>query len=102
MAFRFLELCREGIRQEATGRLYAARKIFYDCIESAWEALVKHKKIPEETLTNITRLSRYLAATALQLTDELFPYCGMAAAGCRLMSPSLRHLLLHGANACPN
>ena len=80
MAFRFLELCREGIGQDATSRLDAAREMFYDCIESAWEALMRHKQIPEETLSNITRLSRSLAAKALQVTDELFPYCGMLAA----------------------
>jgi alkylation response protein AidB-like acyl-CoA dehydrogenase len=96
MAVRFLELCFElfaarngngSQKQDLLQRLAASqaklneyRHQFYTHSDAAWEALVEHAHIPEPLLAEVSKASHTLAHRSRELVDELYPYCGLAAA----------------------
>jgi alkylation response protein AidB-like acyl-CoA dehydrogenase len=118
MGCRFLQLCREVFLrssshhlllplEKAIQQLEAARTAFYTCLTASWEIFVKQNQISDALLAQIMHTSRSLAATALRLSDELFPFCGMAAANPdtelnrvwrNLHTASLHHLLNTASN----
>lgn len=102
MAWRFLELCvqqfgetgrgRAGDKGEgeqllrqtrlAGDRLDAARQDFYESVDRAWQDVQSGQSVPSGRLREISRQSRRLAAVSRGAVDEIYPYCGMAAAMC--------------------
>jgi alkylation response protein AidB-like acyl-CoA dehydrogenase len=100
MASRFLEICTElfaGRKKDrslpekaaplvhekleiAKNRLQEERKVFFAILQRSWDHFTNHNSLPSEILEKISRSSRALAKAALQVTDDLYPYCGMIAA----------------------
>lgn len=100
MAYRFLELCEpifaEKIKhmgQTKTGsgsllqkledaflQLTVAREQFYTAVTISWNSLLVSSNISVEQLEQVSSSSRALALIARQLTDQLYPYCGLIAA----------------------
>jgi alkylation response protein AidB-like acyl-CoA dehydrogenase len=99
MAFRFLDLY-EALISEKENDPYArelsptgvqelnnikeqfkkARQDFFIAIDQSWKAyLVNDIALPEK-LQLLSQTSRALATNARKLVDELYPYCGLAAA----------------------
>ncbi len=54
--------------------------MFYDAVQHSWNEYVLQKAAANELLTRVSKTSCTLAAVARQLVDELYPYCGLAAA----------------------
>ncbi len=89
MALHFLELCEtifkekkinNGLLERSFNQLQHARELFYTTVLTTWNEITTSKNIPPELLQQVSSTSRMLAATARQLTDELYPYCGLTAA----------------------
>jgi len=100
MASRFLEICAElfagrkkdrSLPENAASRmqeqliigenkLQEAREAFFSTIQGSWDHFTNQNSLPSERLGEITKVSRALAKTARQVTDDLYPYCGMIAA----------------------
>jgi alkylation response protein AidB-like acyl-CoA dehydrogenase len=66
--------------QQATMAMQEARQSFYAAIDSSWQQLEDHKSITQSTLQEVSDAARKLAVQSRRLTDELYPYCGLAAA----------------------
>jgi alkylation response protein AidB-like acyl-CoA dehydrogenase len=91
MAIRFFDLC-DGLFNEwndqhlqaklaaAIVRLNECRKQFYETAHISWEHCLHKQIFSPELITGIRQCSKQLAATARQLVDMLYPYCGMHAA----------------------
>lgn len=91
MAIRFLELCeiifqQKPIRSSDHAFRNAAKKLdntrdeFYKQVENSWSECVDHLCISSPALRQISRHSRRLAHTSLEIVDKLYPLCGMQAA----------------------
>lgn len=64
---------------ECSKNLDTRRTIFYTTIEHAWQAMISNGKIKEDLLQQIAVTSRDLAFTALQISEQLYPYAGLVA-----------------------
>ena len=100
MAIHFMDLCEPLFNERAKnknynkeainvsiGCLHTSRKdleekrnSFYRAIENSWNECVHENSIAAEILSEVSKLSRELAATSRKLVDELYPYCGLIAA----------------------
>jgi alkylation response protein AidB-like acyl-CoA dehydrogenase len=99
MANRYFDLCGTLIKERAVnkeanapisqlpGRLDAAKKrlkeirrLFYNAVQLSWEEYRDYKAFSSVALQEVSTTSRELAATSIQLVDELYPYCGLMAA----------------------
>ncbi|MBI3883946.1 MAG: acyl-CoA dehydrogenase, partial [Sphingobacteriales bacterium] len=102
MAFRFLDLYEELVKErDNTGQsvtrvlsketalfleakkeaFKTSRELFYAAVMYSWEACVGNNgEVFCGLLQTVSQTSRELAANARQLVDELYPYCGLAAA----------------------
>ncbi len=63
----------------AVKQLEDCRKQFYQVAEISWQHCLNKDPITSALPTSISDCSRKLAATARQLVDELYPYCGLYA-----------------------
>jgi alkylation response protein AidB-like acyl-CoA dehydrogenase len=101
MAVRFLDLC--GILfagriksrpltelqiatlkrklSDAQFELENCRREFYDRLDASWEICESGRIIPQAQLSEISRCSHQLKDVARRCVNELYPYCGLAAAG---------------------
>ncbi|HTB99242.1 MAG TPA: hypothetical protein VK705_01025 [Ferruginibacter sp.] len=99
MAFRFLDLYEKLIAEKEHDR-YAreltptgvlqlddikmqfkkARQKFYVAVQQSWDAYLQNDTTLTEKLQTLSQTSRLLATSARKLVDELYPYCGLAAA----------------------
>lgn len=59
--------------------LQSLRTAFYNIFEQSWQELGAGM-VTDETLVEVSRVSRELAHCARRVADELFPYCGLEAA----------------------
>jgi len=100
MAARFFELCKVPLTENTTNnnsvhqtnrvtanqlafstkQLQDARQNFYDAVMRSWEENVQLQSIALASLQEVTNAARRLAAVARKSVDELYPYCGLAAA----------------------
>ncbi len=92
MAIRFLDLCDTFSEETKPGsltqlqltaaknKLQMARNYFYNAVQQSWQAHVQQQPFAACALKAVTLASRELAATARKLVDEIYPYCGLAAA----------------------
>lgn len=60
--------------------LETKRAYFYNVISEAWEALKIKSMLTEDLQHAVANASRDLTFTALQITDEVYPYAGLIAA----------------------
>jgi alkylation response protein AidB-like acyl-CoA dehydrogenase len=65
---------------KAIYRLNSVRPGFYDVLDASWADYLQNGKDPKPNLQKISTVSRKLAKTAIQIADELYPYCGLIAA----------------------
>lgn len=93
MAIHFLDLF-EAIRKERKSndhfineqllacslQLNEARQAFYQTIERSWNAGNGSNQFSQDTLTEVSKISRLLANTSLKMVDNMFPFCGLIAA----------------------
>jgi alkylation response protein AidB-like acyl-CoA dehydrogenase len=97
MAIHFLELCEELFHNKAGSesteinnavhirlvrakkRLNEARMLFYSSVETSWQELLLQDCIDAKLLTEVSSVSMDLATIAREITDDLFPWCGMIA-----------------------
>jgi alkylation response protein AidB-like acyl-CoA dehydrogenase len=70
---------QQGI-QQATAALQEIRHAFYTVIDASWQQLERNKTITAGTLQQVSDAARTLAQQSRYLIDELYPYCGLAAA----------------------
>lgn len=100
MAARFMDLCEilfeERIKHkslldsqatnllqklaEAQKNLLRCRQAFYNVLDTSWEINSAGNLISQDQLGEISSHSHQLAKASRQLVDELYPYCGLAAA----------------------
>jgi hypothetical protein len=91
MAMRFLDLCEQLFTEKKNNHIYPsvenakmrlqkARQLFYDAVQYSWDEYIVHPGTSDESLSNVSKTSRSLAAISRQLIDELYPYCGPDAA----------------------
>ena len=100
MALHFIDLCDEIFLVRTTNKkmkdyqqkvlheaLSAAKEItaekrflFYAAIERSWASILTEKAVAGDLLQEVSAVSRDLAKSSLQQINELYPYCGMAAA----------------------
>jgi indole-3-acetate monooxygenase len=90
MGMRFLDLCEQLFQEKnyreypsvasARKKLQDARQLFYDAVQYSWDECVSPAPPSDQSLTRVSQTSRALAGHARQLVDELYPYCGLAAA----------------------
>ena len=99
MAFHYLDLFEAIIKERKgnhlkTGQLVSlslrhemgknqldeAREVFYQTLQRSWDEGGESKKFSAATLEEVSKVSRQLAATSRRMVDEIFPYCGLAAA----------------------
>ena len=83
MAARFIDLCgRIGPERtkDANNRLQGWREVFYEAVEASWQECAKGDPLPPGLLQAVSTASRRLAAEARRMVDELYPWCGIAAA----------------------
>ncbi|MEX8547739.1 MAG: acyl-CoA dehydrogenase [Mucilaginibacter sp.] len=67
------------IKQEA--ELQNSRRKFYQAVDQSWELfLLLEKSRVKEALQQVSRTSRQLAAICRKTVNELYPFCGLAAA----------------------
>src|SRR5690606_6710598 len=64
----------------AKNRMNTARADFYTALDRSWNILAAENAISAQVLNTVSRTSRELALTARQCVDELYPFCGLAAA----------------------
>jgi alkylation response protein AidB-like acyl-CoA dehydrogenase len=65
---------------DANDLLQTQRAMFYEAAENAWNAFNKHHSLTNELLQKVSTTSRTMAITCRQIVDDLYPYCGLAAA----------------------
>ncbi|WP_316777598.1 acyl-CoA dehydrogenase [Pedobacter antarcticus] len=63
-----------------TKALQEARTNFYTTFDASWAQLTEENNIDQELLDAVSLSSRKLAHIARQITDTLYPYCGLEAA----------------------
>ncbi len=100
MASRFFDLCEALIEErsdtknytkttnlvlserleKAKAQLQQQRQLFYTTVQHSWDEFIQNKTYHSATLKEVSTLSRELAAIARKWVDELYPYCGLAAA----------------------
>jgi len=56
------------------------RKAFFEAVDHSWDMMLDNDVVPEHVLERVSATSRKLAKTARQMVDDLYPYCGLAAA----------------------
>lgn len=56
------------------------RNLFFEIADKSWFQLVESNKIDEDTLNNLSAISRKLSHTGRKVVDTLYPYCGLEAA----------------------
>ena len=64
----------------AKTQLNEARQLFYKTVQRSWNEGRGTKPFSEETLSDVSIVSKELAATSRRMVDEMFPYCGLTAA----------------------
>jgi len=57
-----------------------ARQFFFSSVQRSWEAYIQNDSSAIEKLLLVSQTSKALARMARNLVDELYPYCGLAAA----------------------
>jgi alkylation response protein AidB-like acyl-CoA dehydrogenase len=57
-----------------------ARKGFYEAVDQSWHAIQKDNIVPDEQLKRVSITSRRLARLSREITDKLYPLCGLIAA----------------------
>ncbi|RZK55180.1 MAG: acyl-CoA dehydrogenase [Pedobacter sp.] len=57
-----------------------ARKDFYEAFDLSWTSLMNQKNIEPNLLKSVSQTSRKLAHISREVSDTLFPYCGLEAA----------------------
>ncbi|MGN7988354.1 acyl-CoA dehydrogenase family protein [Pedobacter sp. 22226] len=67
-----LSSCKEEIQN--------LRAKFYSIFDASWNQLINNNKIEENTLTEVSSISRKLAHACWRTAARLFPYCGLEAA----------------------
>lgn len=92
MAMRFLDVCKPATEQMPGNRvteihwnasfqqLQKVRTAFYITVQQSWEAHIKQSPAVLGTLLSVSVAGKSLAATSRKIVDELYPYCGLAAA----------------------
>ena len=100
MAFHFMALCKVFFEDRIKRHGYAikeacemletlartqskledARQLFYDTLEKIWQAGYAEKRWNASSLVSLGEACRSLAKLSRMSMDELYPYCGMAAA----------------------
>ena len=98
MCLHFLELCSEILNEKAKRQnerqnavfenaltnaqqtISEYRNRFYDVLDASWNTCAAGKTLTEKQLQEISSTSRVLANTCRHTMDELYPYCGLAAA----------------------
>lgn len=99
MAIRFLDLCESLLAEKTKGHrigplapdpitmlaearadLQEHRRQFYAAADSSWEHCVAGSGIPGHILEQVSNTSHQLAQRSRVLVDQLYPYCGLAAA----------------------
>jgi alkylation response protein AidB-like acyl-CoA dehydrogenase len=91
MAIRFLDLCKKKFEEKASAEVLSRlqnaiqtiqkiRQEFYTVAAAAWQACLTNREINATLLQEISRISKQLAVTSLQLVDALYPSCGIQAA----------------------
>ena len=83
MAARFIDLYGKigsERTKESQKQLQDLRQSFYETVEASWAPCRAERPIPAELLKEVSEKSRKLAAGARGLVDELYPWCGLAAA----------------------
>ncbi|UKT64341.1 acyl-CoA dehydrogenase family protein [Pedobacter mucosus] len=53
---------------------------FYNAFDESWHQLINNGIIDNDTLSNVSLMSRKLAHTCRRIADTLYPYCGLEAA----------------------
>ncbi|WP_025145948.1 acyl-CoA dehydrogenase family protein [Pedobacter jeongneungensis] len=56
------------------------RSKFYNSFDASWDQLINNNKIEEDTLAEVSSISRKLAHACWRTAARLFPYCGLEAA----------------------
>lgn len=64
----------------AKKKLQKIRQLFYTTVDASWEEYSQSNFFPADKLKEVSRTSKELAATAIQLVDELYPHSGLGAA----------------------
>lgn len=67
-----LQKCKEEIAD--------LRSRFYNAFDQSWSQLITSGKIEENSLSEVSLISRKLAHACRRASDTLFPYCGLEAA----------------------
>jgi alkylation response protein AidB-like acyl-CoA dehydrogenase len=100
MAQHFLEICEQLFAQRGSNKHYPEETVrmlntamirakhelgelrdnFYHAVEHSWTPLLHQRLIRPEALQAVGVCSRGLVANCRRIAQELFPYCGMAAA----------------------
>jgi indole-3-acetate monooxygenase len=101
MAIHFIDLCEDVFAEKkrlknltpnqvaeldevlatAIKKLNAVRPGFHTIMRHSWADYLDNSLTnPQENLQKVSAVSRELAKTALQVVDELYPYCGLIAA----------------------
>lgn len=63
----------------AKTQLNEARQLFYKTIQRSWNEGNGIKGFSDETMKEVSKVSRQMAATSRRMVDEMFPYCGLIA-----------------------
>lgn len=56
------------------------RKAFYNAFDRSWNQLINNSEITENTLTEVSTISRKLVHACWRNVAKLYPYCGLEAA----------------------
>ncbi|RYZ51279.1 MAG: hypothetical protein EOP49_12080, partial [Sphingobacteriales bacterium] len=56
-----------------------ARRDFYEAFDLSWKSLMEQKNIETNLLKSVSQTSRKLAHVSREVSDTLFPYCGLEA-----------------------
>jgi alkylation response protein AidB-like acyl-CoA dehydrogenase len=68
------------VLEKARHTIETRRAVFYEALQLSWQQLVQNKHIAYTTLQAVSTAARALAKEARSSVDELYPYCGLAAA----------------------
>ena len=99
MAIHFLDLCealvseRKGLNNYPIKRieifqtkitaartaLNGIRQEFYNTIDTSWKECMDNRNVSRDLLGSISNISHQLALVSRKQTNELYPYCGLAA-----------------------
>jgi len=91
MAWRFIDLSEKILvdkKQTHTlkkievvqTQLSKYRNEFYQAVDNSWKSCVNKNSISKSDLQKVSKASHALAKASRQIVDELYPYCGLAAA----------------------